>query len=288
MLSIGRCRTTDGLRTVIVEGADGWILPPGSPGVLDLLRAALRNPGGLAGVLEQRWPGWRSERVDVARDLALPLEVTEVWAAGVTYERSRVARVGESDTPDIYQRVYTADRPEIFLKDNGRRTVGPGEPIGVRGDSRWSVPEPELALLLDSDGTVLGYTVGNDVTARDVEAANPLYLPQAKMFTAGCAVGPVVVPAGAVDPTGLGVTCRILRDGAVRWEASTSTARLVRRLDELVGWLLRYNTIPAGTLYLTGTGLVPPDDVSLGEGDLVEIEIDGIGLLRNPVRVLAG
>lgn len=284
MLAIGRCRTSDGLRTVIVEGADRWVLPAGSPGALDLLRAAGRHPGGLGGVLDGQVPGWRG--VSAASDLVLPLEVTEVWAAGVTYERSRVARVGESDTPDIYQRVYTAERPEIFLKDNGRRTVGPGEAIGVRGDSRWTVPEPELALVLDADGTILGYTVGNDVTARDVEAANPLYLPQAKIFTAGCAVGPVVVPAGSLDPTALGVTCRILRGGAVLWEASTTTARLVRRLDELVGWLLRYNTIPAGTLYLTGTGLVPPDDVSLGAGDVAEVDIEGIGLLRNPVQVL--
>lgn len=287
MLAIGRCRVAQGFHTVIVEGADCRALPA-EVGLVDLLRAALRHAGGLAGVLDERWPNWRSGQACSAGDLALPLEVAEVWAAGVTYERSRVARVGESDTPDIYQRVYTAERPEIFLKDNGRRTVGPGEAIGVRGDSAWTVPEPELALVLDSDGTILGYTVGNDVTARDVEAANPLYLPQAKMFTAGCAVGPVVVPAGAVDPTGLGITCRILRGGQVRWEASTSTARLVRRLEELVGWLLRYNTIPAGTLYLTGTGLVPPDAVSLGEGDVVEIEIEGIGLLRNPVRVLAG
>lgn len=285
MVAIGRCHTPEGLRAVIVDGPAHFVLPE-SVGTLDLLRAARTHGGGLAGHLNDRWPDWRTRRVEAPR-LALPVEVTEVWAAGVTYERSRVARVDESDTPDIYQRVYTAERPEIFLKDNGRRTVGPGAPIGVRGDSRWTVPEPELTLVLDSDGTILGYTVGNDVTARDVEAANPLYLPQAKMFTACCAVGPVVVPAGEVDPSRLAITCRLIRGEQVRWEATTNTDRLVRRLDELVGWLLRYNTVPAGTLYLTGTGLVPPDDVSLGDGDLVEIEIAGIGVLHNPVQVLA-
>jgi 2-dehydro-3-deoxy-D-arabinonate dehydratase len=219
-------------------------------------------------------------------ELLAPLEPPETWAAGVTYERSRDARVDESqvDARDVYSLVYDADRPELFLKDAvGRRTVGPGATIGVRSDAEWTVPEPELALVLDEEGELLGATIGNDVTARDVEGANPLYLPQAKLFAGSCALGPaVLVPPDWSEP--FEIELRITgADGAVVFEARTSTAKMRRSFEELAEWLVRDNPVPAGSVLLTGTGLVPPDDVSLVPGQQVEIRIPGIGKLVNPV-----
>jgi 2-dehydro-3-deoxy-D-arabinonate dehydratase len=224
-------------------------------------------------------------------ELPLPLELLapivppETWAAGVTYERSRDARVDESrvEARDVYSLVYEAERPELFLKDaQGRRTVGPGATIGVRSDAAWTVPEPELALVLDEGGDLLGATIGNDVTARDVEGANPLYLPQAKLFAAACALGPaILVPDDWSEP--FEIELRVLVDGAVLYEATTSTARMRRSFEELAEWVVRDNPVPAGSVLLTGTGLVPPDDVALAPGQTVEIRIPGIGKLVNPV-----
>jgi 2-dehydro-3-deoxy-D-arabinonate dehydratase len=219
-------------------------------------------------------------------ELLAPLDAPETWAAGVTYERSRDARVDESrvEARDVYSLVYDADRPELFLKDAvGRRTVGPGATVGVRSDAEWTVPEPELALVLDEGGELLGATIGNDVTARDVEGANPLYLPQAKLFAGSCALGPaVLMPADWSEP--FEIELRITgADGVVVFEARTSTAKMRRSFEELAAWLVRDNPIPAGSVLLTGTGLVPPDDVSLAPGQQVEIRIPGIGKLVNPV-----
>jgi 2-dehydro-3-deoxy-D-arabinonate dehydratase len=200
--------------------------------------------------------------------LLAPLVPPETWAAGVTYERSRDARVDESqvEARDVYNLVYDAERPELFLKDAaGRRTVGPGAAIGVRSDAQWTVPEPELALVLDSEGELLGATIGNDVTARDVEAANPLYLPQAKLFAAACALGPAIVPP---------------EDWSQPFEIRV-------RIIGLAAWVVRENPVPAGSVLLTGTGLVPPDDVTLVPGQQVEIRIPGIGTLVNPVGAAA-
>ena len=219
--------------------------------------------------------GWR---------LLAPVEAPEVWAAGVTYERSRDARVEESEAAkDVYQLVYEADRPELFLKDaGGRRTVGPGEPIGVRSDSRWNVPEPELALVLGDDLEPVAVTIGNDVSSRDIEGANPLYLPQAKVYAGACALGPALVePVDWSRPWE--ITLRI-RDGErTVWEGSTSTARMRRSFQELAEWLGRDNPVPPGSVLLTGTGLVPPDEVTLQPGHTVEIHVPGIGTLVNPV-----
>jgi 2-dehydro-3-deoxy-D-arabinonate dehydratase len=216
--------------------------------------------------------------------LLLPVEPPEVWAAGVTYERSRDARVEETQVQDVYSLVYDAERPELFLKDAGcRRTVGPGETIGVRSDSNWTVPEPELALVLGEGGAIVGATIGNDVTARDIEGANPLYLPQAKLFAAACSLGPaVLLPDDWEEPFELELE---IADGAGArvWGGSTSTARMRRELDELVYFVGRENPLPAGTVLLTGTGLVPPDDVALSPGQIVTIHVPGIGTLRNPV-----
>jgi 2-dehydro-3-deoxy-D-arabinonate dehydratase len=218
-------------------------------------------------------------------ELLLPLDPPEVWAAGVTYERSRDARIEESrtDARDVYSLVYEAERPELFMKDAaGRRTVGPGRPVAVRSDADWSVPEPELGVVVGSRGKLLGVTVGNDVSSRDIEGANPLYLPQAKIYAAACALGPaVLVPGNWDEPFEIAV--RISEDGRELFSGSTSTARMRRSFDELVGFLFRDNPVPAGSVLLTGTGLVPPDEVSLQPGQQVEIRIDGIGTLVNPV-----
>jgi 2-dehydro-3-deoxy-D-arabinonate dehydratase len=222
--------------------------------------------------------------------LLAPLVPPETWAAGVTYERSRDARVDESrvEARDVYSLVYDAERPELFLKDAaGRRTVGPGAAIGVRSDAQWTVPEPELALVLDSEGELLGATIGNDVTARDVEAANPLYLPQAKLFAAACALGPAIVPPEDWSQP-FEIKLRIIGPaGDVVYEAQTSTARMRRTFEELAAWVVRENPVPAGSVLLTGTGLVPPDDVTLVPGQQVEIRIPGIGTLVNPVGAAA-
>jgi 2-dehydro-3-deoxy-D-arabinonate dehydratase len=223
-------------------------------------------------------------------ELLAPLVPPETWAAGVTYERSRDARVDESrvEARDVYSLVYDAARPELFLKDAvGRRTVGPGAAVGVRSDASWTVPEPELALVLDDGGALLGATIGNDVTARDIEGANPLYLPQAKLFAGACSLGPaVLVPEDWSRP--FEIELRLLApDGEVVYEAKTSTASMRRSFDELASWVFRENPVPAGSVLLTGTGLVPPDDVTLTPGQQVEIRIPGIGKLMNPVRAAA-
>jgi 2-dehydro-3-deoxy-D-arabinonate dehydratase len=223
-------------------------------------------------------------------ELLVPLVPPETWAAGVTYERSRDARVDESrvEARDVYSLVYDADRPELFLKDAaGRRTVGPGATVGVRSDARWTVPEPELALVLDADGGLLGATIGNDVTARDIEGANPLYLPQAKLFAAACVLGPAIaLPDDWSQP--FEIELRLIGPGGdVVYEAQTSTARMRRSFEELATWAVRENPVPAGSVLLTGTGLVPPDDVALAPAQPVEITIPGIGKLVNPVGAAA-
>jgi 2-dehydro-3-deoxy-D-arabinonate dehydratase len=219
-----------------------------------------------------------------AFELAIPVEPPEVWGAGVTYERSLDARVKESSVKELYTLVYDADRPELFLKDAGcRRTVGPGKPIGVRGDSSWDVPEPEIGVVLGEAGALAGLTIGNDVSSRDIEGTNPLYLPQAKIFAGACALGPaVLVPEDWEAP--LEIRIRIV-DASDRelFAGETSTARMRRSFPELVEWLLRDNPVPPGSVLLTGTGVVPPDDFTLEPGHVVEIHVPGIGTLTNPV-----
>jgi 2-dehydro-3-deoxy-D-arabinonate dehydratase len=257
------------------DGRAGWLVAGGIDAVDDPLRA-LERGGPAAG------------DAPLPDRLILPIEPPEIWCAGVTYERSRRARVEETQVQDVYSLVYAAERPELFLKDaHCRRTVGPGAPIGVRADSAWTVPEPELALVLGRDGRIVGATAGNDVTARDIEGANPLYLPQAKVFAGACSLGPVVVTPDEW-PEHFSIRCRILAaDGAVVWEGETSTARMKRSWDELVAWLVRDNPVPPGTVLLTGTGLVPPDEIALARGQRVEVTVSGIGTLVNPVGAAA-
>ena len=212
-----------------------------------------------------------------------PIDKQEVWAAGVTYKRSKIAREEESvGAAQFYDKVYTAPRPELFLKATPDRVVGPGDPIRVRRDSNWSVPEPELTLVVSSDLRIVGYTIGNDVSSRDIEGENPLYLPQAKIYTGSCALGPVIAPtlASWADTT---IRLTIRRGTAIAFEGTTTLAAMARTPEDLVNWLGRENDFPHGVLLLTGTGIVPPDAFTLTSGDEVEIRIDGIGSLVNPV-----
>ncbi|MFD1211392.1 fumarylacetoacetate hydrolase family protein [Arthrobacter sp. GCM10027362] len=229
---------------------------------------------------------------DGSASAALPVQAPEVWGSGVTYRRSREAREAENVVEkDFYSRIYTAERPEIFFKDSScRRTVGPNGRIGIRGDSRSSVPEPELALVLDASGTVVGFTLGNDVTARDIESQNPLYLPQAKIFAKSCALGPCLLLCDTdpdeVAPFPIEMSIRSAM-GEMRYQDSTSTAELTRRFADLVGYLTRHNPIADGTVLLTGTGLVPPPDFALQDGDVVTITSAPIGSLENTAVDLA-
>ena len=216
--------------------------------------------------------------------LLKPTGTQEVWAAGVTYERSKVAREEESAGSGIYDRVYAAARPELFFKATPSRTVGPYEPVAIRRDARWNVPEPELALVINPAMELVGFTVGNDMSSRDIEGENPLYLPQAKVYARCCALGPFIALRGALpDPTNLPIALTILRDGAPAFSGETSTRRIVRPYAELIDYLGRDNLFPDGAVLLTGTGIVPPDDFTLQPGDEVVIAIEGIGELRNPV-----
>lgn len=216
-----------------------------------------------------------------------PLDRQEVWAAGVTYWRSRQARMEESDTAArMYDLVYEAERPELFFKATPHRVVGPGREIAIRQDSNWNVPEPELAVLLDKQLNFIGFTVCNDVSSRDIEGANPLYLPQAKLYDGSCAVGPVILLLDQMPAKPeLRMECTIKRGGLEVFHGGASTAQLKRTLPELITYLGRSNSFPGGVLLSTGTSIVPPDNFTLQAGDLVEIEIEGIGLLANTVRV---
>jgi 2-dehydro-3-deoxy-D-arabinonate dehydratase len=225
----------------------------------------------------------RTLELEAPAALVRPLDPPEVWCAGVTYERSRDARIEESGS-DVYALVYDADRPELFLKDAAcRRTVGPGEPIAVRSDAAWNVPEAEVGLILGDELGIVGYTIGNDVSSRDIEGANPLYLPQAKVFAGACALGPAVyVPDDWEAPLSIELTIRDA-SGVELFAGRTSTAQMRRTFADLVAWLVRDNPVPPGSVLLTGTGLVPPDELTLLPGHVVEIHVPEIGTLRNPV-----
>ena len=208
----------------------------------------------------------------------------EIWAAGVTYESSKFARMAESnDGGDVYARVYVAERPELFFKATPSRAVGHRDEIRVREDSHWNVPEPELTVCIAATGQILGFTVGNDVSSRDIEGANPLYLPQAKVYRGSCSIGPRIVPASRVDPQNLSIRLDIRRGGALLFTETTSTASMKRNVVELAEWLFKENDFPHGALMMTGTGIIPPDQFSLISGDEVEIAIEGIGSLINHV-----
>lgn len=219
--------------------------------------------------------------------LLAPLDEQEIWACGVTYRRSRDARMEESTQKDVYDLVYDADRPELFLKATPTRVSGPDGTITIRSDSTWDVPEPELTLVINRHREVIGYTVGNDVSSRSIEGENPLYLPQAKIYTGCAAVGPVItMPHEIPGPDQLGITLVIERDGAEYFRGETSTAEIHRSLDELLSWLHKGNSFPNGVFLMTGTGIIPPDAFTLKANDTVRITIEGIGTLTNRVALL--
>jgi 2-dehydro-3-deoxy-D-arabinonate dehydratase len=214
---------------------------------------------------------------------AMPAVPDEAWAAGVTYQTSSDAREEESGRGQIYQDVFENERPEIFFKATPSRTVGPGEGVGIRADSEWDVPEPELAVVVHR-GNIVGYTVGNDASSRDLEGDNPLYLPQAKVYDRCCAIGPCIAsPETVGDPRDLELSMSIERDGETEFDGSTQTAKMARSPEELVSYLNKHNAVPELSVLLTGTSLVPEDDFTLTEGDHVSIDIENIGRLENPV-----
>jgi 2-dehydro-3-deoxy-D-arabinonate dehydratase len=217
--------------------------------------------------------------------LLAPIDQQEVWAAGVTYKRSQVARMDESKSGAAhYDKVYTADRPELFFKTTPGRVSGPGEPVRVRFDSQWSVPEPELALVVSDKQRLVGFTIGNDMSARDIEGENPLYLPQAKFYRQSCALGPcILIPEAPLDRAKTRITLAVKRKAKEAFRGSTDLGQMVRTFEDLIGWLYRENDFPNGAFLLTGTGVVPPDDFTLEDGDVITMEVTGIGTLSNPV-----
>jgi 2-dehydro-3-deoxy-D-arabinonate dehydratase len=217
--------------------------------------------------------------------LLAPVEQQEVWAAGVTYLRSKKARMEESDfSASAYDQVYEAPRPELFFKSLPEKVAAPGDAVGIRKDARWNVPEPELALVINSRGHIAGYTIGNDMSSRDIEGENLLYLPQAKIYNRSCALGPcVAVGMGEAEARAWKIGLRILRDQQTAFQGETSVAQIKRGFGELVNYLFRSQTFPHGAVLLTGTGIVPPDGFTLQAGDTIQIDISGIGRLENKV-----
>ena len=216
-----------------------------------------------------------------------PVGRQEVWAAGITYYASRDARMEESESSgsaDVYQRCYDAERPELFLKATPHRVVGPGQPVRIRRDSHWNVPEPELTLAISATGKVFGYTIGNDMSSRDIEGANPLYLPQAKIYDGCAALGPAILITDTPPAGDCSIALLIERHGAEVFTGATTVSRIRRTFAELVEYLHRDSTFPDGCFLLTGTGVVPPPDFTLEVGDVITITIDGIGSLTNPVE----
>ncbi len=260
----------------------------------DLALAAALSGQSIDALAQQMIEGGAADELSLAEIMSgesdavldMPFEPPEVWAAGVTYKTSEMERRRESETPDVYSMVYSAERPEVFFKATPDRCVGPNDSVGIREDSNWNVPEPELAFVLYG-GEIIGYTIGNDMSSRQIEGENPLYLPQAKVFNRCCAIGPCFVTAESFDdPHGLAVSCTITRDGEEVFSGSTNTSEMARTCQELADWLQRHNDVPNMTTVLTGTPIVPPPDLSLQEGDSVTITIEGIGTLVNDVIVV--
>jgi 2-dehydro-3-deoxy-D-arabinonate dehydratase len=266
------------------EARDLTAAKPGLTTLTDLAHAADIADATLDAIAERQFAN--APLVDTDRlegRAGLPLDAAEVWGVGVTYAISEEAREAESSMPEMYLDVYDADRPEIFFKATPSRTVGPGEAVGIRADSDWDTPEPELGIVIHRGETV-GFTIGNDMSSREIEGENPLYLPQAKVYDRCCSIGPCVASTGTIeDPHDLRMDLEIERDGEVVFEDGTSTGEMVRTCEGLVSHLARSNPLPETTVLLTGTALVPPEEFTLRPGDEVVIDIESIGRLRNPV-----
>ncbi len=272
----------DGVKLLRIEG--GAVLARGGCHVrLDESWDALMQMDDLRAFLvrqSERLERWGEEPQSLA-----PVVGQEVWAAGVTYLRSRAARIEESRDAgggSFYDRVYEAPRPELFFKTQGWRVRGPGAEVRIRRDARWSVPEPEIAICADARGRIVGYTIGNDMSSRDIEGENPLYLPQAKSYDGSCALGPAVLMVETLSPD-TRIAMQVQREGAAVFEGETEWSRMKRSPQELLDWLYRETTFPCGCVLLTGTGIVPPDDFTLQPGDTIAISVSGIGTLTNTV-----
>lgn len=263
--------------------------------ILDLMKASFISGESIDDLTRRILDSGDSEKISLAEvtrsisetssDWVLdrPFDPPEVWAAGVTYKNSELERRRESDTPDIYSNVYNADRPEVFFKSTSERCMGPFDNVGIRSDSTWDAPEPELAFVIYK-GEIVGYTIGNDMSSRSIEGENPLYLPQAKMFDNSCSIGPCFASLETIpNPQDLKVECVIARDEKEVFSGSTSTSEMARTCEEICEWLIKSNFVPDMTTVLTGTSIVPPPDFTLKEGDKVIISIENLGVLENDV-----
>lgn len=283
-LALGKVRHSDGsVRVVVMKGNSARLVSPPSgkePGFSTILHS------GHADRLAEELYDRSDENVPI-NDLSwlAPIDRQEVWAAGVTYLRSSEARQRESQgAAAFYDKVYMAARPELFLKATANRVKGPGEEVRFRSDSSWSVPEPEFALVIDPAGRIVGLTIGNDMSARDIEGENPLYLPQAKVYSGACSLGPRVILAPSfASPDRWRLSINIHRSGREVFSGNTGMDRMKRSPEELVGWLTRELEYPEGVILLTGTGIVPPDEFTLERGDVVSIHLGEMMTLTNPV-----
>ena len=272
------------VRVGLVDGGSVRDLTAAGVHRLDELLERADSAAQLVEARRTSLPEWPLDQIR----LLTPVESQEIWAAGVTYLRSKQARMEESDfSARAYDHVYEAARPEIFFKAVPEKVVSPGEAVGIRRDARWNVPEPELTLVINSSGSLVGFTIGNDMSSRDIEGENLLYLPQAKIYSRSCAVGPWVV-VGALEPDARQWTIRleIQRGDEVVFIGETRIDQIKRRFGELIDYLFRSQAFPRGAMLLTGAGIVPPDAFTLAAGDRVRITISGIGTLENPVTVV--
>jgi 2-dehydro-3-deoxy-D-arabinonate dehydratase len=281
-MRIGQIRWNNQTTAAIFE-AEGAARPVPDYNVYDLIRLADMEGSSLAKVANRLAVTHKEPATPL-----IPLHPREVWACGCTYEMSASFRDAEHGTREgFYAYVYKEPRPEIFFKGTSRFCVGPNQPVGLRSDSKFTAPEPELALVLGNNGKIVGYTIANDVSAWDIERENPLYLPQSKMYTACCALGPVIVtPDEISDPYALQVTCKIIRGERVIFSGSASTSQLHRRFGTLIEYLLHSNPVPGGSVLLTGTGIIVTEESALAAGDVITIDVPAIGTLSNPAAVV--
>ncbi|HWQ56051.1 MAG TPA: fumarylacetoacetate hydrolase family protein [Bryobacteraceae bacterium] len=280
-MHLGQIKPNGGAIAAIIEG--GTTRPVPGHTMVDLICRAEVEEVPLSELASQL-----ASRHAEPHTPVLPINPREVWACGCTYETSAEFRDTELGTREgMYAHVYRKDRPEIFFKGTARMCVGPGQAIGIRADSKFTAPEPELAVVLGSRGRILGYTLANDVSAWDIERENALYLPQSKIYQGSCALGPVIITADQLpDPYQIEMNCTIERAGKVVFSGSVSTARLHRRLETLIEYLLRSNPVPAGSVLLTGTGIIAPESAALAPGDIVTVRAPGFGELSNHAAVV--